>query len=84
MKMPEYVVLKDFADLQDNKHFYRTGDSFPRTGVEVSEERVAELSSANNKCRQPLIAKVEVEIINDSKPEVVAEEKPKKNKKKEK
>lgn len=84
MRIPEYVVLKDFADLQDNKHFYRTGDSFPRTGAEASEERVAELSSANNKCKQPLIAKIEVEIINDSKPEAVTEEKPKKNKKKEK
>ena len=91
MKIPEYVVLKDFADLQDNKHFYRTGDSFPRAGAEVSEERVAELASVKNKCGEVLIKaveKAEISPKNDETEiaeEVVVEEKkqPKKRNKKE-
>ena len=54
-----YKVLKTFADLQDNKHLYRPGDSFPRPGVSVSDERIKELSSNNNLMREILIEKVE-------------------------
>ena len=61
-----YKVLKYFVDLQDNKHPYNVGDSFPREGLTVSGERINELSGSNNKQKQPLIA--EVEFMN--KPEV--------------
>ena len=54
-----YKVVKAFADLQDNKHMYAVGDTFPRGGVEVSKERVAELASTNNKCGTILIERVE-------------------------
>lgn len=54
-----YKVIKLFADLQDNNHVYNIGDVFPRSGVEVTEERLAELASSNNKQGVPLIEKVE-------------------------
>lgn len=79
MKSSEYIVLKDFADLQDNKHLYRAGDSFPRTGADVGEERVAELASKRNKCGEALIARVEVKDASNSEP--VAEVKEKKSRK---
>ena len=78
--MVKYVVLKNFADLQDNKHLYRTGDLFPRDGVDVSEERVAELASSRNKSRKALISKVETTDASEPKP-VVGKKKNKKTKK---
>lgn len=44
-----YKVTKYFTDLTDGGHPYHVGDAFPREGVEVSEDRIKELSSANNK-----------------------------------
>lgn len=54
-----YNVIKAFTDLQDNGHPYEVGDTFPRKGLKVSEERFSELSSADNLQRTPLIEKVE-------------------------
>ena len=54
-----YKVINYFADLQDNNFAYEVGDTFPRAGLEVTEERLAELSGSNNKQGKPLIAKVE-------------------------
>ena len=51
-----YKVIKFFTDLQDGKHPYYVGDKFPREGVTVSEERIAELASSKNKQKTPLIA----------------------------
>ena len=50
-----YTVIKQFIDLQDKNHPYNVGDDFPREGLKVTEERIAELSSSNNKRREPLI-----------------------------
>lgn len=50
-----YVVLEDFSDMNDNSHFYRAGDRFPRTGMVVSSSRIAELSSAKNRLGRPVI-----------------------------
>ena len=63
-----YKVLKTFADLQDNKHLYRPGDSFPRPGVSVSDERIKELSSNNNLMREILIEKVEENNLDEDMP----------------
>lgn len=94
-----YRVLRDFADLQDNKHFYRTGDIFPRAGLDVSDERVAELASTRNKAGKVLIEaiddgrksaqKAKIQPVSDEKEKIeedIAEKKksPKKAKKKEK
>ncbi len=54
-----YEVIHYFTDLQDNRHAYNVGDIFPRDGLKVTEERLAELSGSNNKQGKPLIEKVE-------------------------
>lgn len=54
-----YRVIKFFTDLQDNDHPYNAGDSFPREGIEVTEERLAELAGSDNKQGEPLIVLVE-------------------------
>jgi hypothetical protein len=56
--MPKYVVIKDFRDLQDNRHLYRAGDKYPRKG-RVKKERIEELMSDKNLAGEPLIAQVE-------------------------
>lgn len=56
-----YEVIFYFTDLQDNSYPYNPGDIFPREGMEVSEERIAELSGSNNRQHKPLIKKIEVE-----------------------
>lgn len=38
-----YKVTQAIRDLQDNEHYYRTGDVFPRKDLKVDDERVAEL-----------------------------------------
>ena len=53
-----YRVIKPFTDLQDNNYAYYVGDTFPRNGVEVGAERVAELSSDKNLQGVPLIEEV--------------------------
>ncbi len=54
-----YKVIKFFTDLQDNNFAYEVGDTFPRKGLEVTEDRLAELSGSDNRQGQPLIEKVE-------------------------
>lgn len=78
-----YKVIKYFEDLQDGCHAYNIGDTFPREGLEVSEERLAELAGSANLQKKPLIAKVEEEPAEPAEPEQeaepeAAEEKPKK------
>ena len=53
-----YRVIKAFTDLKDNNHAYNVGDVFPRVGVEVTEERIAELAGRHNKRGVALIEKV--------------------------
>ena len=50
-----YKVIHYFTDLQDFNHPYDVGDTFPRPGVSVTEERLKELSGNNNKQKKPLI-----------------------------
>lgn len=50
-----YRVIHFFTDLQDNGHEYSVGDNFPRTGLTVSENRLKELATVNNKQGKPLI-----------------------------
>lgn len=53
-----YKVTKLFADLQDNNHVYNVGDEYPRKGLKVTDERIAELAGSNNKQGTPLIVSV--------------------------
>lgn len=50
-----YEVIKDFSDSTDNKFVYRAGDTFPRSGLSVSEARIAQLLSGDNMRGVPLI-----------------------------
>lgn len=54
-----YKVIHYFTDLQDFNHPYKVGDTFPRLGLKVSNERLEELASDKNKQGKPLIEKVE-------------------------
>ena len=58
-----YKVIKFFRDLQDNNHAYHVGDLFPHDGMEVSKDRLLELSTDANRRHEPLIEKVEVEPV---------------------
>ena len=53
-----YKVIEEFVDLTDNCHLYQAGDSYPRKGVNPSEERIAELSGSKNLRKHPVIKKV--------------------------
>lgn len=54
-----YKVIKFFTDLHDADYSYNVGDIFPREGVEVTAERIAQLAGSDNRQGVPLIAKVE-------------------------
>ena len=75
-----YRVIKFFTDLQDNDHPYDVGEPFPREGMEVSEERLAELSGSDNKRGEPLIEKHNEAAENSEHVESVEPEKPANNK----
>lgn len=51
-------VIRDFYDLQDGNFFYRVGDTFPRAGKVVSDDRLAFLASDKNLLRTPVIEKL--------------------------
>ena len=53
-----YRVIKSFTDLKDNNYAYYVGDTFPRNGVEVGAERIAELASDKNRLGVPLIEEI--------------------------
>lgn len=54
------IVIHSFSDLQDSNHLYHVGDEYPRHGINVSKERIAELSGSLNRQGKPLIKKEEV------------------------
>lgn len=58
--MAKYKVLKDFTDLEDERHIYRKGDKFPRKG-RAKKARIEELLGKENKRNESLIAEVEEE-----------------------
>lgn len=57
-----YKAIKYFVDLQDDRYPYNAGDTFPRDGLEVSRERIIELSTAINKRNEPLITFIQDEV----------------------
>lgn len=72
--MMKYIVLSEFADLQDGNHIYRVGDEYPLKGYSPTDERVDELSTGKNLLHKPLIQKVEEAPEAEEQPEEVAEE----------
>ena len=58
-----YRVIKYFTDLQDDNYPYVSGDKYPRDGLEVSNERIIELATVDNKQNTQLITFVEDEDV---------------------
>lgn len=56
-----YKVIEEFVDLKDKCHLYEVGDTYPRKGANVSDERIAELAGENNLRGKPVIKKVEAQ-----------------------
>lgn len=56
-----YKAVVYFTDLQDDRYAYNPGDVFPREGLKVSAERIAELAGSNNKRGYPVIKLAEQE-----------------------
>lgn len=63
-----YKVIRYFEDIQDAMHPYNIGDTFPREGMSVSADRLAELSTDRNLQRTPLIEFVPESTVPDAKP----------------
>lgn len=59
--MKKYKVISYFTDLQDNDYPYNVGDEYPRSGLTVTAERIAELSGKSNLRGIPLIEEVQAE-----------------------
>ena len=51
-----YRVIAKFADAQDENRIYEVGEEYPRKGLKVSKDRLAELASVNNGARKAVIA----------------------------
>lgn len=54
-----YKVIKAFGDIKDDYYMYKVGETYPRKGAEVTEERCKELASSSNLMGEPLIKKVQ-------------------------
>ena len=62
-----YIVIEEFYDLQDYTETkqgniyrkYNVGDTFPRSGFDVDQDRIRELSSDQNRRGIPLIKEVQ-------------------------
>lgn len=72
-----YKVLIRFKD-KNHQVVYEKGDTYPRKGIQVSDERLRELESGDNPLAQAVIEKIEEE----KKEEQEAEKKPEKADKK--
>lgn len=56
MAKVKYKVLHKFIDLNDSNKVYVEGDSFPRpANKKISDERIEELSTSDNKRGKALI-----------------------------
>ena len=70
-----YKVIKNFFDLQDANYRYQVGDKFPREGAKVSNGRIKELSTTNNRRREAVIEEIKEKPVTNEEP-VEKEEKP--------
>lgn len=50
-----YEVLVTFMDLNDDKHIYKKGDTFPRKGYEPTKDIIARYTSDKNPIEKALI-----------------------------
>lgn len=63
-----YKVIYKFADKLDKNYIYEVGDIYPREGIDVADERLAELSSKKNAIGKPVIEKIMEKPIKEEKP----------------
>ena len=70
-----YRALIRFCDRQDDMFMYEAGDTYPRPGLDVTPERIAELAGSDNRMGYPLIRREEtpVEPGNDDPKETPTE-----------
>ena len=60
MAKNKYEVLHKFIDLEDKKKVYDTGDTYPKpANKKISDERISELSTSNNRSGKALIKELE-------------------------
>jgi len=55
-----YIVKEYFTDHQDNEYEYNVNDLYPRPGLNVSDERLTELSTTNN--RRNIVAIEDIDL----------------------
>lgn len=53
-----FLVIAPFVDLEDGHHIYRKGDIYPRSGLNVSDERIMQLLSTQNKAHKSFLERV--------------------------
>jgi len=67
-----YIVISRFADKQDCNRIYEAGDEYPRPGLVVSAERIAQLAGSDNRTGHPLIVDADAEcemcVVGGQKP----------------
>lgn len=53
-----FLVITPFVDLEDGHYMYRKGDIYPREGLNVSDERIMQLLSNQNKAHKSFLERV--------------------------
>ena len=77
-----YVAAVRFADRQDGNRIYEAGEQFPRFGLSVTDERIAELMGSDNRAGYPLIKRIETPVKRaENEAKEIPTEKPKTPKK---
>lgn len=61
-----FLVIAPFVDLEDGHHIYRKGDIYPREGLNVSDERIMQLLSTQNKARKSFIERIAEQTNEES------------------
>lgn len=61
-----FLVIAPFVDLEDEHHIYRKGDIYPRAGLNVSDERIMQLLSTQNKARKSFLERVAEQTNEES------------------
>ena len=56
-----FKVIRYFEDLQDNRHPYKVGETYPRKGLKPDAARILELSTDANRRGVALIEEVQPE-----------------------
>lgn len=54
-----YKVVRRFKEIEHDGHIYEVDDNYPEEGYKTSKQRIVELSTTKNKCKQIFIEKVE-------------------------